>query len=112
MAMTLKQYVTAIVDKHGRGAQYHITAGDLLDLLERMDALEKNTNLSTHGLKAWARRCGCISCIGALYNVNYSVRDYARSMGDHRRWARTNRVYAIQHLRDVVTSVYTKHERK
>lgn len=110
MIMTRKDYLKRMIANYGPDAKYDITCAEMLELIERIEQLDKRS-LSTAGLKSFARRCGCPSCEAALQNINYTIKDYSRSIGSARRWARNNRVYFIQRLREIVVSENIKHER-
>lgn len=73
-------------------------------------------SMTTKQAKDSARRCGCITCTGALENVCNSIMWYARpgyclkSVAAHaKKQARANRRYFIQQLREALASAVIKH---
>jgi hypothetical protein len=63
-------------------------------------------------LKQAARACGCMTCEGALTNIRDAVVNYALSPRSyHAKWARQNRDYFIQRLREVIFSQSINHNK-
>lgn len=65
--------------------------------------------MTTKQARDSAKRCGCITCTGALENVRNSIMWYAQSAKIHRQ-ARSNRWYFIQQLREALASAVIKHD--
>ena len=80
-------------------------AGELLDA-----DLRTVENASVRALKTAAGECNCMTCNSALYSIDSSVRDYAHCNTVYgRKWARQNRLYHIQQLREALASRTVKH---
>lgn len=64
--------------------------------------------VTLHALKEAARRCGCITCTGALAGIADAVKWYRVNRAAH-VYARKNRQYFIQRLREAIASPTVNH---
>lgn len=64
--------------------------------------------VTLHTLKETARRCGCTTCTGALAGIADAVKWYRVNRAAH-VYARKNRQYFIQRLREVIASPTVNH---
>ena len=68
-------------------------------------------NAPYYQLKRSARACMCPSCESALINIRGAAVSYTNNKGAVRLWARQNRQYFIQRLREVIFSQSINHNK-